>query len=155
MRLAGSSVANWYTKLNVWVYEASQGRTWSHLQVPETGEPIPILLLRTIGRRSGKARVVPLIYIELERAFVVAAANAGHRQDPAWYLNLRANPAVSISLGSSWSSATARITTGAEREELRSEFAAVYPPLLRYERATSREIPIVVLEPRAMIQPPQ
>lgn len=149
MRLAGSSLANLYTMLNVQVYRLSKGKLWAHLYVPNTKSLMPILLLETRGRRTSRLRTTPLIFCKERNGYVLAAANAGHARHPGWFLNLRANPHVHVSIGDYRFAATAREATPAERDALFASFAAAYPPLIQYSQATSREIPMVLLEPIA------
>ena len=147
MRLAGSTVANLYTRLNVLVYRASKGRMWGHLYVPDSHTLMPILLLETRGRVTGRRRVTPLIYVKKDGGFLLAAANAGHSRHPGWFLNLSAEPRVRFSLGAGWSAAHGVSLSSPAREASFELFAASYPPLVRYQRATSRAIPMVLLEP--------
>ncbi len=146
MWLAGTSPANLYAHLNVRVYQASNGKLWSHLYVPNTREFMPILLLETQGRRTGALRVTPLIYCRQEGGFLLAAANAGHARHPGWFFNLRSELRVHVQVGVDRFPAVARVTLSAEREAAFKAFAAAYPPLLRYKEATSRVVPMVFLE---------
>jgi proline iminopeptidase len=109
--------------------------------------PIPALLLATTGRRTGQARTVPLIYSETEGGFVVVASRAGTPQHPDWYLNLVADPNVSIRVGTDVYDATARTASADERGALWQQMAEIYPPYNDYQARTQREIPVVILEP--------
>ena len=158
MRLAGTQIANLYAYLNVHVYRASKGKLWAHLCVPGTEGLMPILLLETFGRRTGRRRTTPLIFCRRGDHIILAAANAGHYRHPGWFLNLRANPDVHVLVGDDRFSAVARVATSEERDSAFAEFAAAYPPLLRYASATSRKIPMVFVEPQTtggQLQPPQ
>ena len=146
MRLAGTSLANAYARLNARVYLATQGKLWKNLCVPETGELVPILLLETRGRRTGQLRVTPLIYCRQGGRFLLAAANAGHDCHPSWFLNLRSEPHVHVRIGANRFPAFARVALPGEEEVAFEAFAAAYPPLLRYNEATSRAIPMVFIE---------
>lgn len=158
MRLAGTELANMYTHLNVWVYQATEGRLWGHLYVPDTSDLMPILLLETRGRRTGRSRVTPLIYCQRDGAFLLAAANAGHRRHPGWFLNLRAQGRVRVQVGKDQFPAVAREVPPSERDAAFAVFASAYPPLRSYQRATARQIPMVLLERQPALpglQPPQ
>lgn len=157
MRLSGTSIANWYTTLNVWVYRATKGKLWAHLYVPDTRDVMPILLLETLGRRTGKLRVTPLIYCEQDGRFVLAAANAGNDRHPGWFVNLRVHADVHVCIGGDRFPAVAKVASPVERDAALTAFAAVYPPLRRYREATSREIPMVLIERKETSErhPPQ
>lgn len=108
----------------------------------------PTLLLFTKGRSSGKERVLPLIYGEASGGYVVIASKGGAPEHPAWYLNLVDEPAVTVQVATDRFEAKARVVTGAEREAIWQQMAALYPPYNEYQAATSREIPVVLLERR-------
>ncbi len=148
MRLSGTSLASWYSHLNTWVYRVSKGKLWAHLYVPETKALMPILLLETRGRRTGRRRVTPLIYCEYDGRLLLAAANAGHDNHPGWFLNLQGSADVGVSIGGERLPAVASITSLTERDAALAAFAKCYPPLVRYAAATSRKIPMVLLRRR-------
>ncbi|HTE64588.1 MAG TPA: nitroreductase family deazaflavin-dependent oxidoreductase [Solirubrobacteraceae bacterium] len=107
----------------------------------------PTLLLTTRGRRSGRLRRTALIYGRDEGRFVIVASNGGKPQDPAWYRNLLADPAVSIQVGPDRYDATAAIAPRDERPHLWALMAAIFPQYDAYARAAPREIPVVLLRP--------
>ena len=107
---------------------------------------VPTLLLSTTGRKSGHTLTLPLIYGEYGSHFVVSASKGGAAAHPAWYLNLEANPMVGVQVKADRFSARARTAQGAERELLWKQLVAIYPPYEKYQVATAREIPVVVLE---------
>ena len=107
-----------------------------------------MLLLDHVGAKSGKARTTPLVYIEDGDAFVIVASKGGHPKHPAWFHNLRANPATTIQVGSRRIPVTARVATDAERERLWPEVVRAYSGYEGYQRRTDRKIPLVMLEPR-------
>lgn len=104
-----------------------------------------ILVLETSGRRSGKARVTPLVYVPYGDDLVVVPANAGAARPPAWWLNLQAAGQGVATLGKRRRTVKPRIATGTEHERLWQRVAAV-APLDHYQRRTRRPLPIVVLE---------
>jgi deazaflavin-dependent oxidoreductase (nitroreductase family) len=107
---------------------------------------LPLLLLTTTGAKSGLPRTVPLTYIRDGDRIVVAAANGGRAADPAWYRNLRVNPAVTVEVDADAFTATATDITGQDREALYRRFAAAFPQLTSYEGMQQRrEIPLVAL----------
>jgi deazaflavin-dependent oxidoreductase (nitroreductase family) len=113
---------------------------------------IPCLILKTTGRKSGEAKVLPLIYGEDGGNFVIVASKGGAPKHPAWYLNLAANPDVEFQVGAKKYRGVARTARGEERERLFAEMAKLFPPYLAYKARTQREIPVVVLEPKDEIE---
>jgi deazaflavin-dependent oxidoreductase (nitroreductase family) len=104
------------------------------------------LLLTTKGRRSGKARTTPLIYGTSGEHYLVVASKGGSRRPPAWYLNLVADPEVEVQVKGERFSARARDATPQEKPEMWKTMTAEWPAYDDYERRTTREIPVVVLE---------
>ena len=111
---------------------------------PFTGRSL--LLLTTRGAKSGRERTNPLAYTrDGERIFVIAS-KGGAPTNPDWYRNLRANPRVTIEVGPERFEANARVAKGAERRRLYDLQASRMPGFKEYERRTTREIPVIVLE---------
>ena len=108
-----------------------------------------ILLLTTIGRKTGKSRTWPLLYLDDGDGFVVVGSNGGHDHDPAWCFNLRAKPDGMVGVDGRDVKVRARFATGTERADWWKKFVAAYDGYADYERATDREIPVVMLEPVA------
>ena len=108
---------------------------------------LPTLLLTTTGRKSGKLRKLPLLYVRVEDGFVIVASKGGAPQHPAWFLNLQATPACEIQVGREHYRVNARVAEGEERAALWKKMAELYPPYDDYQAGTQREIPVVVLEP--------
>ena len=111
-------------------------------------EDAPLLLLHTVGARSGEERVNPVMYQDLgDGSLAVFASKAGAPTNPDWFHNLVANPAVTAEIGSERRSYRARTAEGPERERIWTKQKADYPGFADYERNTEREIPVVVLDP--------
>jgi deazaflavin-dependent oxidoreductase (nitroreductase family) len=106
---------------------------------------LPLLLLTTIGVRSGRRRSVPLTYIADGDRYVVAAGAAG--ANPAWYHNVLAHPAVTVEVATDVFDATARIVTGSERAVLFDRYAAQQPQLVSYQALAQRYVPMIALTP--------
>ncbi|HZB32726.1 MAG TPA: nitroreductase family deazaflavin-dependent oxidoreductase [Streptosporangiaceae bacterium] len=109
---------------------------------------VPVLLLTTVGRKSGKERVTPLIYQREGDAYLVVASKGGSATPPDWYLNLQANPDVGVQVRGERTPARARTATAAEKPALWRKMTAVWPDYDGYQQKTDREIPVVILEPR-------
>ena len=109
----------------------------------------PLLLLHTVGARSGAERVNPMMYRTVDDTGRVAvfASKAGAPTDPDWYHNLRANPRVQAEIGTRTADYTARVAEGDERERLWAAQKQEYPGFADYEQKTTRQIPVVILEP--------
>jgi deazaflavin-dependent oxidoreductase (nitroreductase family) len=111
-----------------------------------------LLLLTTTGAKSGKTRVNPLAFTRDGGNFVIIASKGGAPSHPDWYRNLVAHPEVGLEVstgdGIERIAARARIAEGAERERLYAAQAAIMPGFAEYQRNTSRQIPVVVLEPQ-------
>jgi deazaflavin-dependent oxidoreductase (nitroreductase family) len=109
----------------------------------------PMLLLDHVGARSATRRTTPLVYVEDGRDVVVVASKGGHPKHPAWYHNLRANPDTTVQIGRERRAVRARVASPDERARLWPKAVATYSGYRGYQERTAREIPLVVLEPRA------
>ncbi len=108
------------------------------------------LLLRYLGRKSGKTMITPLIYGDIGGEVVIVASKGGADHHPAWYLNLRESNELAFQIASQAYKASWREPVGQERAKVWDFMAGVFPPYLKYQASTSREIPLVmmsVLEP--------
>jgi len=110
---------------------------------------MPIVELRTIGRRSGRPRTVILSapVVDGER-LVLVASKGGDDRDPAWYRNLVVNPFVDVTVRGTTRPMTARTADAAERAELWPRVVGAYHGYAIYQHRTSRQIPLVICEPR-------
>jgi len=104
------------------------------------------MLLTTIGARTGATRVSPLAYTVDNGHVVIVASKGGSDSHPAWFLNIEANPIVTVEVGSETYRARARSAHGAERERLYAQHANVHPSFHDYPKKTDRVIPVIVLE---------
>lgn len=106
-----------------------------------------VVLLTTTGRRSGQPRTVPLTYLPDDGRLVLVASNGGRDQHPAWYLNLSADPNVVAQLhGDETRHLRARVATPEEKAVLWPRVVAWWDRYEGYQRKTSRDIPLVILE---------
>jgi F420H(2)-dependent quinone reductase len=108
---------------------------------------VPILLLATHGRKSGKERTTPLMYTRDGDNLVLIASVGGAPHSPGWYWNLQAQDAE-VQIGDERRRVRARVAEGEERERLWAEMVALYPGYAEYQKKTTRQIPVVVLEPQ-------
>lgn len=116
-------------------------------QVGGPFEGAPLLLLHTTGARSGRERVHPVMYQDLGGPVAVFASKAGAPAHPDWYRNLLANPEVTAEIGTATRRFRARVAAPDEREPIWAKQKQDYPGFADYEAKTSREIPVVVLDP--------
>jgi F420H(2)-dependent quinone reductase len=126
------------------VYRASGGRIGHRIP----GAP-PMLLLNHLGAKSGTPRTTPLVYVQDGENLVIVASKGGYPKHPAWYHNLGAHPDIHVQVGRERRAVHARVATPSERPRLWKKAVAAYSGYEGYQQATDREIPLVVLEPRA------
>ena len=108
----------------------------------------PILLLTTVGRRSGRPRTAPLLYLEDGSDLILVGSFGGGDQHPAWCLNLRKNPTATVRVGRRERPVQSREATAQERDRLWPLVVNFFPPYQEYQRRTRRKIPVVILEPQ-------
>jgi F420H(2)-dependent quinone reductase len=131
-----------WSRLHARLYRWSGGRF-----LPRWFHGAPVMLLRTVGRRSGKRRSNPVLYLRDGENLVVLAANAGNDRAPAWWHNLRAAGEGEVVIGRKLRRVRPRIVTGEERERLWREFVEMYPQAEIYTHFTERPLPLIALEP--------
>jgi len=112
-------------------------------------EGAAVLLLHHQGAKSGRRYVNPLAYLADRGRYVIFASKAGAPTNPGWYHNLRAHPEVTIEVGTQTIEATASVAEGPERDRLYERQVLVAPQFAEYQAGTERQIPVVVLTPRA------
>jgi deazaflavin-dependent oxidoreductase (nitroreductase family) len=130
-----------FWQLHIWLYEASGGRLGTRLA------GMPVLMLHTVGRRSGKPRKNILTCVPAGDAYVVAASNAGSDRHPAWWLNLSENKIARLQVAGRTMDVKVRELSGAEREKYWLLFLESDLDYADYEKSTERLIPVVMLEP--------
>ena len=123
------------------VYRASRGKLFGRM-----GKS-PILLLNTVGRKSGKKRTTPLLYVMDGEDFVIIASKGGTPTHPAWYLNLIANPDATVEVGDREVRVRAEEVHGEDKTRLWQKMVEMYPTYDDYQTKTEREIPLLVLHP--------
>jgi deazaflavin-dependent oxidoreductase (nitroreductase family) len=123
------------------VYRATGGKLFGRM-----GKS-PILLLNTVGRKSGKRRTSPLLYVMDGEDFVIIASKGGASAHPAWYLNLIANPEAMVEVGDREVRVRAEEADSEEKSRLWQKMVEMYPAYDAYQEKTEREIPLLVLRP--------
>ena len=106
------------------------------------------LVLTTTGRKSGKQRRVPLIFVEDDGKYAIVASRAGSDAQPVWWLNLQAEPNASIEIRGDSTAVAAAEASQADHDRLWPELTAIYPTYDEYVKRTERRIPVVLLTPR-------
>src|SRR5262245_56051995 len=128
------------SRLNVALYRLTGGLIGGRL----AGSPV--LLLTTIGRRSGRSRPVPARYLREPEALVVVASKGGTDEHPLWFNNLESNPEVTVEVRRERRQVRARVASDAEHDVLWPKVVAMYRGYASYQRRTTRKIPLVILD---------
>ncbi len=128
-------------KIAVYLYNVLGGRIGGKMG------KMPVLLLTTTGRKTGKQRTLPLIYIMDGSAYVITASAGGADKHPGWFFNIRSNPQVVIQVKDTQIKVTAEIAGPEKKSELWARLVAVAPNFAGYQKRTSRDIPMVILHP--------
>ncbi|MET9879435.1 nitroreductase family deazaflavin-dependent oxidoreductase [Actinacidiphila glaucinigra] len=109
----------------------------------------PVIVLTTLGVKSGRIRKTPLMRVEHDGRYAVVASKGGAPKHPVWYHNLVADPRVELQDGPVRQDMTARELTGDERAEWWDRAVEAWPDYAEYQKNTDREIPVFILEPAA------
>lgn len=125
----------------IWVYRSSGGRLLN------TSQGMAVLLLTTMGRRSGLPRTTPTVFVRDGANFLVVGTYAGRDRTPSWCGNLRAEPSARVEIGAQTWEVRAAPTSGPERDRLWEVMSGRYPGLRKYLAKTDRVFPVFVLEP--------
>ena len=128
-------------KVMVFLYNVSGGRIGGKMG------KVPVLLLTTTGRKTGKQRTLPLVYIMDGSAYVITASAGGADKHPGWFFNIRSNPQATIQVKDKHIPVTAEIAGPEKKPELWARLVEGAPNFAGYQKRTSREIPMVILHP--------
>ena len=134
-------VWNRFVGAHVALYRASGGR------IGGTYRGAPVLLLHHVGRKSGRTRVNPLIYIRDGDDLVVVASKGGSHKHPIWWLNLREMPETTVDVGGQRQRVAVRQASAEEKAELWPRLVETYAPYADYQARSSRDIPVIRLSP--------
>jgi F420H(2)-dependent quinone reductase len=131
----------WMAKGNTWIYKVSGGKLGG------TFQNAPVALLTTTGRKTGEPRVSPLLFLREGNRVILVASRGGSDKHPLWYLNLKANPKVSVQIKDDVLALQARDATEEEREAYWPKLDAMYPSFGDYRSWTDRVIPVIICDP--------
>ncbi len=138
------------SRAQVWLYRRTGGRVGGTWRIGAGfRNPVPVLLLDHVGRKSGKRFTTPLLYLADGDSLVVVASQGGLPKHPQWFRNLQAHPEVSVQVGREVRQVRAHAAGPEEKSRLWPRLVDLYADFDTYQRyAGEREIPVVVLEPR-------
>jgi deazaflavin-dependent oxidoreductase (nitroreductase family) len=130
----------WFMSINTLLLRLSRGRIGSQLGTQT------ILVLHTLGRKSGRDRAIPIAYFDYEGRYLIVASNWGKDKQADWYLNLKRDPRARLEIKGKIISVVAREAQGEEYDRLWKFAIERNPPYLEYQKMTTRHIPIMVFE---------
>jgi deazaflavin-dependent oxidoreductase (nitroreductase family) len=130
-----------FSAANLWLYRRSGGRIGGRMG------RAPVLLLHHVGRKSGKKRVTPILFLADGERLVVVGSKAGAAKDPAWFVNLMANPVTTVEVARRRLRVRARAASDEERAAYWPRLLAIYPSFGVYQERTRRTLPVAILEP--------
>ena len=131
----------WFMKVNAFLIRISKGRIGSQLGTQS------VLILHTVGRKSGLLRSIPIAYFFHEGKYLIVESNWGKDQHADWYFNLQSNPQASIEVKGREIKVKASFVEGEEYTHLWEYVTKKHPPYLEYQKMTTRKIPIAVFQP--------
>jgi deazaflavin-dependent oxidoreductase (nitroreductase family) len=135
-------IIKWMSRAQSWVYQKTGGKLGGTFL-----QGAPVALLTTTGRKTGQARVSPLLYLRDGGRVVLVASKGGAADHPMWYLNLKANPEVSVQIKDEVLQLTARDATEEERARYWPKLVKMYTSFDDYQSWTDRVIPVVICDP--------
>ena len=135
-------IIKWMSRANTWIYKKTNGRLGGKFL-----QGAPVALLTTTGRKTGEPRVSPLLFLREGNRIVLIASQGGAATNPMWYLNLKADPKVSVQIKDEVLHLTARDATEAERAQYWPKMTQMYSSFDDYQSWTDRVIPVVICDP--------
>ena len=130
-----------------WVREQVEAYERSGGTQSTTLRGVPVVVVTSLGARSGKVRKNPVMRVEHDGAYALVASKGGSPSHPTWYHNLVAHPTVEIQDGAERRDYGVRLATGEERERWWRRAVEVWPDYAAYQKKTDREIPVFIAEP--------
>lgn len=147
--IIAASTSGWIAQhREKYLQDGAAGHLWDSTFAGGPG-PLPTLLLTTVGAKSGQASVMPLLYGKVAGGYAIIASKGGDPKHPGWFHNLGKQAECTVQVATKVFKARARVASGAERQTIWDQMAAMYAPFTAYQAKTQREIPVVVLEPLA------
>lgn len=135
------------TAVNTWVYRRTGGRLGSTWHVGSAlRKGVPVCLVTTRGRKTGEPRTVALLYMRDGDRLIFVASQGGLPKNPMWYLNLKADPNVTVQIGRHEQKMHARTADAAERAHYWPKLLELYADFAHYQTWTDRVIPVVICE---------
>jgi deazaflavin-dependent oxidoreductase (nitroreductase family) len=138
-----NTIIKWMSRANTFLYKKTDGRIGGKFL-----QGAPVALLTTTGRKTGEPRVSPLLYMREGNRIVLVASKGGSASNPLWYLNLKANPNVTVQIKDEVLNLTARDATETERAQYWPRLVQMYSSFDDYQSWTDRVIPVVICDPR-------
>lgn len=135
------SIFRLFLAIHIFFYRLTGGKFGGKVQ------GLPVLLLTTRGRKTGKKRTTPLGYFTEDGAYIITASNAGLDTHPAWYHNLRSDPHATIEVNDQRYEVHAETAGEEKRDQLWTRLVGLAPGYANYEKKTSRKIPLLILRP--------
>jgi deazaflavin-dependent oxidoreductase (nitroreductase family) len=137
----GNRIVQRVVGMQVLAYRLSGGRLANNMK------GAPILLLDHVGRKTGRRRTSPILYLADGESLVIVASRGGSDHVPVWWLNLQARPRTTVQVGRERREVVAREASPDERAALWPRLVAMYSDYAVYEQRTSRHIPVIILTP--------
>jgi deazaflavin-dependent oxidoreductase (nitroreductase family) len=137
-----NTIIKWMSRAQTFVYKKTGGKVGGTFL-----QGAPVALLTTTGRKTGEPRVSPLLYLRDGNRIVLVASKGGSASNPMWYLNLKANPKVSVQIKDEVLHLTARDASEAERAQYWPRLVQMYSSFEDYQSWTDRVIPVVICDP--------
>ncbi len=134
-------IIKWFMNINSFLIRISRGRIGNKLGTQT------ILILHTVGRKSGLERAIPIAYFDYEGKYLIVASNWGKDAQADWFLNLQKQPRATIEVNGKSIAVQTHEAQGDEYDRLWKFASERHPQYLNYQKMTLRHIPIVVLEP--------
>lgn len=135
------ALQNALTTIHTFIYRNTNG------VIGGTMVNCPVLLLTTTGRRTNKARTVPLLFLTDGDTVALVASNGGATKHPTWWLNLQSKPEAEIRIKGTQKRVRAEKASAEDKRRLWPLLTAMYPGYKRYQEITNREIPVIILRP--------
>ncbi|MET0545080.1 MAG: nitroreductase family deazaflavin-dependent oxidoreductase [Caulobacterales bacterium] len=145
--LPGEVVKQLEAHLALYRTDPERAHLWDSSIIGLRGGIVTTLLLQTSGRKSGEPRFVTLQYFKRNDRYIIAGTKGGVAEHPAWFLNLLAEPKCFVQVASHGFQAIARMPEGEERDALWESISDEQPAYKKYQKITTRKIPVIVLEP--------